>query len=306
MAVDPRRVAVLEAGKIGESLLSGLLSDGSRARTIVVTGRRRSASPSCASARRGGDDLEHGGRRRGRVRRRRREAPGLRRAAGRGRRAARPRPDRVVGGGGDPDRRDRGARVAVGVPVVRAMPNAPSTVHEGIAGICGGAHADDAHLTIAEEALSHLGPVVRVAGVMDAVAIRLGAGLLRAVRRGDDRPEILLGLSPSPRSSSSRPCSAPRSCCATSTCIRSSCAEMVTSPGGTTIRAIRSWSGRASGRHPERHPGGHGALREPPPGRGHAAATGFTRTGAVARRDPAPGPPMPLATGSGVVSLVRQ
>src|SRR6266536_1652271 len=38
------------------------------------------------------------------------------------------------------------ARIADGVPVVRAMPNAPSTVHEGMAGIAPGAHATDAHL----------------------------------------------------------------------------------------------------------------------------------------------------------------
>src|SRR4051794_39756348 len=33
------------------------------------------------------------------------------------------------------------ARIADGVPVVRAMPNAPSTVHEGMAGVVAGAHA---------------------------------------------------------------------------------------------------------------------------------------------------------------------
>src|SRR5919201_484655 len=38
-----------------------------------------------------------------------------------------------------------------GVPVVRAMPNRPATVHEGIAGVCAGAHAQDEHLTLAEE-----------------------------------------------------------------------------------------------------------------------------------------------------------
>ena len=52
--------------------------------------------------------------------------------------------------------------LAAGVPVVRAMPNTPSIVHEGIAGLCAGAHADDAHVTLAEEALAHLGAVVRV------------------------------------------------------------------------------------------------------------------------------------------------
>src|SRR5215831_5715598 len=32
------------------------------------------------------------------------------------------------------------------VPVVRAMPNTPATVHEGIAGVCAGRHAEREHL----------------------------------------------------------------------------------------------------------------------------------------------------------------
>ena len=36
--------------------------------------------------------------------------------------------------------------LAPDVPVVRAMPNAPSTVHEGIAGMCAGRHAGRDHL----------------------------------------------------------------------------------------------------------------------------------------------------------------
>src|SRR5947199_6553040 len=51
------------------------------------------------------------------------------------------------------------ARLAPGVPVVRAMPNAPALVHEGIAGICAGAHADDEQLDLAEDVLSHLGRI---------------------------------------------------------------------------------------------------------------------------------------------------
>ena len=47
-------------------------------------------------------------------------------------------------------------QLAAGVPVVRAMPNTPSVVHEGVAGLCAGAHADDAHVTLAEEALAQL------------------------------------------------------------------------------------------------------------------------------------------------------
>ncbi|HEY2072332.1 MAG TPA: NAD(P)-binding domain-containing protein, partial [Gaiellaceae bacterium] len=38
------------------------------------------------------------------------------------------------------------ARIAPGVPVVRAMPNAPSMVHEGMAGICAGTHAGEESL----------------------------------------------------------------------------------------------------------------------------------------------------------------
>src|SRR2546426_5989992 len=37
------------------------------------------------------------------------------------------------------------SRIGSGVPVVRSMPNRPATVHEGIAGICAGAHASEEH-----------------------------------------------------------------------------------------------------------------------------------------------------------------
>ena len=68
-------------------------------------------------------------------------------------------------------------RIADGVPVVRAMPNAPSTVHEGMAGVCAGAHASEEHLAVAEELLGHLGRVVRVPeNLMDAVTAISGSG----------------------------------------------------------------------------------------------------------------------------------
>ena len=69
------------------------------------------------------------------------------------------------------------SRLADGVPVVRAMPNAPSTVHEGIAGLCAGAHAGDEHLDLAESVLSNLGRVVRLPeSAMDAVTAVSGSG----------------------------------------------------------------------------------------------------------------------------------
>ena len=50
-------------------------------------------------------------------------------------------------------------------------------MHEGIAGICAGAHAGDEHLDLAEDVLSHLGAVVRVPeAYMDAVTAVSGSG----------------------------------------------------------------------------------------------------------------------------------
>ena len=45
------------------------------------------------------------------------------------------------------------SHLAPGVPVVRAMPNTPAAVHEGMAGIAAGAHATEEHLAKAEEVL---------------------------------------------------------------------------------------------------------------------------------------------------------
>src|ERR671918_281312 len=89
-------------------------------------------------------------------------------------------------------------RLADGVPVVRAMPNTPSTVHEGIAGLCAGAHAGDEHLDLAEEALSHLGRVVRVPeSAMDAITAVSGSGPAYFALLAEAMIEagILLGLS---------------------------------------------------------------------------------------------------------------
>src|SRR5205085_7860286 len=89
-------------------------------------------------------------------------------------------------------------RIAPGVPVVRAMPNRPATVHEGIAGICAGAHAGDEHLALAEEALTALGGVVRVPErYMDAVTAVSGSGPAYFALLAEAMIEagILLGLS---------------------------------------------------------------------------------------------------------------
>ena len=134
-------------------------------------------------------------------------------------------------------------RVGAAVPVVRSMPNAPSVVHEGIAGICAGAHAGDEHLALAEECLSHLGAVVRVAEpYMDAVTAVSGSGPAYFALLAEAMIEagILLGLS---REISTQ--LVVQTMLGTAKLLRDEhihpveLREAVTSPGGTTIRAIR-------------------------------------------------------------------
>jgi pyrroline-5-carboxylate reductase len=135
------------------------------------------------------------------------------------------------------------SRIAPGVPVVRSMPNRPATVHEGIAGICAGAHAADEHLALAEEALSHLGAVVRVPErYMDAVTAVSGSGPAYFALLAEAMVEagILLGLS---REISTQ--LVVQTMLGTAHLLRDEgvhpveLREQVTSPGGTTIRAIR-------------------------------------------------------------------
>jgi pyrroline-5-carboxylate reductase len=134
-------------------------------------------------------------------------------------------------------------RIADGVPVVRAMPNAPSTVHEGMAGIAAGAHAGDEHLALAEEVLSHLGRVVRVPeDQMDAVTAVSGSGPAYFALLAEAMIEagILLGLS---REISTT--LVVQTMFGTAKQLRDEgmhpveLRESVTSPGGTTIAAIR-------------------------------------------------------------------
>ena len=135
------------------------------------------------------------------------------------------------------------AQIADGVPVVRAMPNTPATVHEGIAGICAGAHASDEHLALAEECLSHLGAVVRLPERhMDAVTAVSGSGPAYFALLAEAMIEagILLGLS---REVSTQ--LVVQTMLGTGILLRDEkmhpveLREAVTSPGGTTIRAIR-------------------------------------------------------------------
>ena len=134
-------------------------------------------------------------------------------------------------------------RLRANVPVVRAMPNAPATVHEGIAGICAGAYAQEEHLALAEEALTHLGAVVRVPEpYMDAVTAVSGSGPAYFALLAEAMIEagILLGLG---RETSTQ--LVVQTMLGTAKLLRDEkvhpveLREAVTSPGGTTIQAIR-------------------------------------------------------------------
>jgi pyrroline-5-carboxylate reductase len=130
-----------------------------------------------------------------------------------------------------------------GAHVVRAMPNAPALVHEGIAGLCGGAHSGPADLDLATEALGHLGAVVRVAEPdMDAVTALSGSGPAYFALLAEAMIEagLLLGLS---RDVSTR--LVVQTMFGSALLLRDEqmhpveLREAVTSPGGTTTRAIR-------------------------------------------------------------------
>jgi pyrroline-5-carboxylate reductase len=129
------------------------------------------------------------------------------------------------------------------VPVVRAMPNTPATVHEGIAGMCAGRHAGPEHMERAGTVLRAVGDVVEVPEEqMDAITAVSGSGPAYYALLAESMIEagILLGLS---REISTR--LVVQTMLGTAKLLRDEkihpveLREMVTSPGGTTTRAIR-------------------------------------------------------------------
>ena len=244
MAVEARRIAVLGAGKIGEALLGGLVSSGWREPAeLWATSRRQERV----------DELT--------------ERYGVRATTSNAEAvsgaaivvvAVKPQDIEVLLGeiGGLLGEEQTVLSIAAAiptslieghllarVPVVRAMPNTPSTVHEGIAGIAAGAHAAESHRAAAEEVLSHLGRVVRVPeSHMDAVTAVSGSGPAYFALLAEAMIEagILLGLS---REISTQ--LVVQTMLGTAKQLRDThthpveLREMVTSPGGTTIAAIR-------------------------------------------------------------------
>ena len=130
-----------------------------------------------------------------------------------------------------------------GIAVVRCMPNTPALVDQAMTAVAAGAHAGDEHLAVAESLLAAVGRVVRVPeSQLDAVTALSGSGpayffyLVEAMIDAG----ILLGL---PRTLAAE--LIVQTAVGSATMLRDSgehpvqLREAVTSPGGTTIAAIR-------------------------------------------------------------------
>jgi pyrroline-5-carboxylate reductase len=235
-------IAVLGAGKIGEALLSGLLSAGRSAEDLMLTERypERAAQlektygvravDTATAAREAGvlvvavkpQDIE----------------PLLAELAG----LIDERTLVISLCAGLPTALYE-RRLPAGVPVVRVMPNTPMLVGEAMSAISAGRHASEADLALAEQLLGSVGKVLRVPEAQqDAVTALSGSGpayffyLVEAMIDAG----ILLGLP--------RPMVAElitQSAVGAARMLRDSgdhpvtLREAVTSPAGTTIMAIR-------------------------------------------------------------------
>jgi pyrroline-5-carboxylate reductase len=237
-----RRLAILGAGVMGETLLSGLLRSGWTADQIVATDRRVERQVELV-ARYGITMLEND------------QAVG---EADTVILVVKPqdmadlldeirdylKPDTlVISLAAGVDTASIEARLPDGVAVVRVMPNTPAQVDEGMAAISGGSHSDQQHLDRVTEILSATGRVVTVPErYQDAVTAISGSGpaylffvveamIEAGVHLGLPRDiatqlvvQTMLGSAKLLRETGEHP-----------TVLR----ERVTSPGGTTAAAVR-------------------------------------------------------------------
>jgi pyrroline-5-carboxylate reductase len=241
---DERRVAFLGAGKMGEALVSGLIRAGGRsADEIMVTARREERAGELAERYQVAATLSN---------------PEAAEWAGTLVLTVKPQDmDALMAQIGDSLTPQHlvvtfaagircsfiESRTSTDVPVVRVMSNVPVLVDEAMSVISPGAAAEDKHLAVAEEILGYVGRVIRLPEVQqDAVTATSGSGpayfalLCEAMIDGcillglsrDVATELIvqtmLGSAKMLRDTGMHPVE-----------IR----EMVTSPGGTTIAAIR-------------------------------------------------------------------
>lgn len=241
---EERRVAFLGAGKMGEALVSGLIRSGGRApEDIVVTARREERARELA------------------------ERHGVEATLSNPEAAARARTlvltvkpqdmDALMDQVGEAVTPEHllitfaagircsfiESRVGEGVPVVRVMSNVPVLVDEAMSVISAGTQAEDKHLAVAEELLSSVGRVIRLPEVhQDAVTATSGSGPAYFALLSEAMIDacILLGLSRDVATEL-----IVQTMLGSAKMLRDTgmhpveVREMVTSPGGTTIAAIR-------------------------------------------------------------------
>jgi len=130
-----------------------------------------------------------------------------------------------------------------GTPVVRVMPNTPARVDEGMAAISGGEHCDESHLAQAEEMLRSCGKVIRIGEQhLDAVTAISGSGpaYIFYVAEAMIEAGVLLGL---PRTTSTQ--LVVQTLYGAATMLRETgehptvLREQVSSPAGTSMAALR-------------------------------------------------------------------
>ena len=134
-------------------------------------------------------------------------------------------------------------RLPAGTPVVRVMPNTPALVDQGMAAISPGSHCDEAHLAEAEQLLRSCGKVLRVPEKhQDAVTAISGSGpaYIFYVVEAMIEAGVLLGM---PRSTSTE--LVVQTLYGAATMLKETgqhptvLREQVSSPGGTTMAALR-------------------------------------------------------------------
>ena len=135
------------------------------------------------------------------------------------------------------------SRVPEGVAVVRVMPNTPALVDEGMAAISPGSHCDEAHLAEVESLMASTGKVLRIPErQMDAVTAISGSGpaYIFFVVESMIEAGVHLGL---PRATATE--LVVQTVVGSAHMLRETGAhpvvlrEQVTSPGGTTAAALR-------------------------------------------------------------------
>ena len=135
------------------------------------------------------------------------------------------------------------SRVPDGVAVVRVMPNTPALVDEGMAAIAPGSHCDESHLVEAESLMASTGKVLRIPEKqMDAVTAISGSGpaYIFFVVESMIEAGVHLGL---PRATATE--LVVQTLVGSAAMLRETgthpvvLREQVTSPGGTTASALR-------------------------------------------------------------------